>query len=108
MAETSKSIERKIHEVKNSLENARARVPKHDIPGALMAEIDELEEELADLQAKVIAPLSIDDKIKEAESQLENAQSRVPKHDIPTALMFEIDELEEELDRLRTLRDAEL
>jgi len=100
MAETSKSIERKI-------QDARARVPKHDIPGALMAEIDELEEELADLQAKVVTPLSLDDKIKEAESQLANAQSRVPKHDIPTALMFEIDELEEELDRLRTLRDAE-
>ena len=106
MAETSKSIQQKIQEVKNQLENARARVPKHDIPGALMAEIDELEEELAELQAQVSTPKSIDDEIKQVENQLANARSRIPKHDIPTALMFEIDEFEEELDRLKALRDA--
>ncbi len=107
MAKTSKSLKLQIQKVKSDLENVRARVPKHDIPGALMAEIDELEEELERLQAAEGTPKSIANQIKEAEIQLENAMSRMPKHDIPNALMIEIDELEEELDRLRDLMDAE-
>ena len=106
MPKTSKSIKQQISDVKSQLENARARVPKHDIPGALMAEIDELEEELERLQATEGKPTSIADQIKQAENQLANAMSRMPKHDIPNALMVEIDELEEELDRLRSLRDT--
>lgn len=71
-----------------------------------MAEIDELEEELEILTAKARTPVSLEDQIKEAEMQLENANSRLPKHDIPSALMAEIDELEEDLERRRALRDA--
>jgi DNA repair ATPase RecN len=107
MTDRSELNEQKLQEVINRLENARARIPKHDIPAALMAEIDELEDELAELQAANKTPISLEDQIKLAESQLANATSRLPKHDIPTALMQEIDELEEELDRLRALRDAE-
>ena len=106
MADPSKQINKRLQEVKSSLENARARIPKHDIPAALMAEIDELEAELADLQAKVGKPKTIDDKIKEVESQLANARARIPKHDISNALMMEIDELEDELSRLKASRDA--
>jgi DNA repair ATPase RecN len=107
MTDRSKSKEQKLQDVKGRLENARARVPKHDIPAALMAEIDELEEELAELQSKVSEPQSLDDQITEVEKQLANAKARIPKHDIPAALMFEFDELEEELDRLKAMRDAE-
>jgi DNA repair exonuclease SbcCD ATPase subunit len=106
MVKPLNAIEQKIREVRKSLENARARIPKHDIPPALMAEIDELEEELTRLQAAAVAPASIDTQIKEVEIQLANATARLPKHDIPSALMAEIDELEEELTRLHALRDA--
>ena len=106
MTKTPKSMDQQLRDVQDRLENARARIPKHDIPGALMAEIDELEEELVDLQAAMGTPTSIDDQIKQAETQLANAKSRIPKHDIPTALMFEIDELEEELERLRELQNS--
>lgn len=106
MDEKLQSIQQKIRKVKSDLENARARVPKHDIPGALMAEIDELEEKLAELQGQLNTPESLSVEIKRVEAQLANARSRMPKHDIPPALMQEIDELEEELERLKAQRAA--
>jgi hypothetical protein len=47
------ATQRRIAQVKERLANARARIPKHDIPAALMAEIDECEQELARLQASM-------------------------------------------------------
>ena len=49
----SQAMQRRIAEIKERLANARARIPKHDIPAALMAEIDECEQELAQLQASM-------------------------------------------------------
>ncbi len=43
--------QRQIAEIKQRLADARSRIPKHDIPAPLMAEIDELEQELARLEA---------------------------------------------------------
>ena len=42
----------------------------------------------------------------ELEQQLEDARARIPKHTPPAALMAEIDELEEELERLQSLPEA--
>jgi hypothetical protein len=38
------------------LAEANARIPKHDVPAALIAEIDDLEEELARLRAQRKTP----------------------------------------------------
>jgi uncharacterized coiled-coil DUF342 family protein len=95
----------RLAEVKQQLSEARARIPKHTPPPALMAEIDELEEELARLQEQ-LRPKSVSEQIEELEEQLAEATARIPKHTPPPALMAEIDEMEEELERLRAARDA--
>lgn len=102
----AKSIHEQIKEAEQQLANARARVPKHDIPAALMAEIDEFEEALSDLRALTKTPQSLEAQIKEVQQQLENARARIPKHSAPPALMVEIDELEEELMHLQALCGA--
>jgi cob(I)alamin adenosyltransferase len=99
------AAQRRIAETKNRLADARARVPKHDIPAALMAEIDELEEELARLECAQNRR-SVPERIAEIQQRLTDARARIPKHDIPTALMAEIDELEQELARLESLRSG--
>jgi chromosome segregation ATPase len=96
------NIAEQIAQLKQRLAEANARIPQHDIPAALIAEIDELEEELARLQASV-DPLEL--QIAELEQRLAEAKARVPKHSIPAALIAEIDELDEELERLRAQRD---
>jgi len=97
------ATQRRIAEVKDRLANARARIPKHDIPAPLMAEIDECEQELARLEAAQAAR-SVQERIAEVKDRLANARARIPKHDIPAALMAEIDECEQELARLESLR----
>jgi len=61
-----------------------------------MTEIDDLEIELERLKR-----VQAGGQIAELEQRLEEARARVPKHDIPPALMAEIDEMEETLARLR-------
>ena len=100
----NKTIAEQIAQVKERLAEAKTRVPKHDVPAALIAEIDELDEELERLQAKADAdPIAV--QIAELEQRLAEAKARVPKHSVPGALIAEIDELDEELERLRALRD---
>jgi hypothetical protein len=103
--ENPNSIQAQIAEVKQRLAEAQARVPKHDVPAALIAEIDELDEELERLRALAGAD-PLEAQIAALEHQLKEAQARVPKHDVPAALIAEMDELDEELERLRSLRDA--
>jgi len=98
------SLQDQIAQVKQRLAEARARVPKHDVPAALIAEMDDLEEELERLQAQ--ARNDLETQIAQVEQQLAEARARVPKHSIPAALVAEIDELDEELERLRALRNA--
>jgi hypothetical protein len=106
MEETgSGSIREQIAVIRQRLSEARARIPKHTPPPALMAEIDELEEELERLQ-ELVRPKSVSEQIKALQKQLAEARARIPKHTPPPALMIEIDELEEELERLRAIRDA--
>jgi polyhydroxyalkanoate synthesis regulator phasin len=104
-ADDPKSLEKRIAETAQRLEEARARIPKHTPPAALMAEIDELEEELEHLRAQA-RPKSLEERLAEAEERLEEARSRIPKHTPPAALMVEIDELEEEVEDLRSQLDA--
>ena len=104
-AEDPKSLRQKIVEVKRQLADVRARVPKHDVPAALIVEIDELDEELERLQS-LAKPKSVDEQIAEVEQRLADVRARVPKHDVPAALVAEMDELDEELERLQALRDA--
>ena len=85
------SLQEQIAEVKKRLEDARARVPKHDVPAALIAEMDELDEELERLQS--LSKSSIEAQIAAAEQRLAEAKARIPKHDVPAALIAEIDEL---------------
>jgi hypothetical protein len=96
------SAQDQIAQVKQRLADARARVPKHDVPAALIAELDDLEEELERLQAQARSDLEA--QIAEVEQQLAEAKARIPKHDVPAALIAEMDELDEELERLRSLR----
>jgi ribosomal protein L29 len=105
MMSTDQAAQRRIAEIKNRLADARARIPKHDTPRALIAEIDELEEELARLESAGRSR-SIPERIAEVKQRLADARARTPKHDIPAALMAEIDELEQELTRLRASDDA--
>ena len=104
-ADDPKSLEKRIAETEQRLEEARARIPKHTPPAALMAEIDELEEELEYLRGQA-RPKSLEKRLAEAEERLEEARSRIPKHTPPAALMVEIDELEEEVAELRSQLDA--
>ena len=52
MTERERSLEERITEVERKLENAQARIPKHSPPVALLIEIDELEDELAELRKR--------------------------------------------------------
>jgi polyhydroxyalkanoate synthesis regulator phasin len=103
--EHPQALERRIAETKARLEEARARIPKHTPPTGLMAEIDQLEEELERLHAR-IRPKTLGEQLAEAEGQLEDARSRIPKHTPSPALMAEIDELEERVAGLRSQLDA--
>jgi uncharacterized membrane-anchored protein YhcB (DUF1043 family) len=96
-------VQKQIAALKQRLEEARARIPKHTPPPALMAEIDEMEEELAGLQAQ-LKPKTVEEQIAALKQRLEEARARIPKHDAPAALMLEIDELEEELEELQSLK----
>ena len=96
MTDQDRSIKERIAEVQRKLANAQSRIPKHSPPVALLEEIDELEMELAKLQAP-----SLDARIADVERRLANAQSRIPQHSPPVALLVEIDELEDELAALR-------
>jgi hypothetical protein len=99
----SENLAKQIADVKQRLAEANARVPKHDVPAALIAQIDELDEELERLQALANAnPLDL--KIAELEQRLADANARIPEHDVPAALIAEIDELDEELEQLRAQR----
>ncbi len=103
MTSTDQAAQRRIAEIKNRLADARARIPKHDIPAALMAEIDELEKELARIESAGRSQ-SVPERIADIRQRLADARARIPKHDIPAPLMAEIDELEQELARLESLR----
>jgi uncharacterized coiled-coil DUF342 family protein len=103
MTTLNESLQEQIAQVKQRLAEAQARVPKHDVPAALIAEIDELDEELERLLAQANAD-PLEAKIAELEQRLAEAQARVPKHDVPAALIAEIDELDEELEELRAQR----
>jgi DNA repair exonuclease SbcCD ATPase subunit len=96
MNEQAGSIEAQIDAVQQRLTEARARIPAHSTPAALMAEIDDLEVELERLKR-----VQAQDEIADLERRLAEASARVPKHDIPPALMTEIDEIEERLAQLR-------
>jgi len=96
------ALQRQIQETEKQLAEARARIPKHDVPAALILEIDELDEELARLRA--LAQESIDGQIARVEAQLAEVKARVPKHDVPASLIVEMDELDEELAHLRAQR----
>jgi polyhydroxyalkanoate synthesis regulator phasin len=105
MSKGTGSLQDQIASVKQRLSEARARIPKHTPPPALMVEIDELEEELAGLEA-LVRPKTVEEQIAEVQQQLSEARARIPKHTPPPALMVEIDELEEELARLQALKGA--
>jgi DNA repair exonuclease SbcCD ATPase subunit len=103
--EPTEEIRKQIAQVSQRLAEANARIPKHDVPAALIAEIDDLEQELERLQTLTNAdPLEI--RIAELEERLAEARARVPKHSVPGALIAEIDELDEELEGLRAQRKA--
>lgn len=104
MPERAQPIEEQIAAVERQLDDARARVPKHDVPAALILEIDELDEELARLRS--LAKRSLEDRIAAVREKLRDARARIPKHTPPRGLMAEIDELEEELLRLESQRPA--
>lgn len=42
-----------------------------------------------------------DDKLKQLEKQIADLKSRWPAHSVPPAMLQQLDELEEELDRLK-------
>lgn len=105
MSQGTASVQKQIEELVERLQDARARIPKHTPPAALMAEIDEMEEELERLRA-LLKPKSVKEQIAELEERLQDARARIPKHTPPAALMAEIDEMEEELERLRALPEA--
>jgi polyhydroxyalkanoate synthesis regulator phasin len=94
------ALKKEIAELKQRLTEARARIPKHDVPPALMAEVDEMEEELAALQAQ-LKPKTLEEQIADVEQRLADARARIPAHTPPAALMAEIDELEERLAELQ-------
>jgi chromosome segregation ATPase len=101
----SNSLQEQIAQVKQRLKDVRARVPKHDVPAALVAEMDDLEEELQRLEAQVRDDLGT--RIAELEQRLAETKARVPKHDVPAALIAELDEIDEKLEHLRSLRAAQ-
>ena len=100
MGKSQAALEKEIAALEQQLKDARARIPKHTPPPTLMAEIDELEENLAELQAQ-LSPKTLEEQITDVEQRLKDARARIPKHTPPAALMAEIDELEEELEELK-------
>lgn len=56
-------------------------------------------------QPEEAAPL--EERIRELEGRLADARARLPKHTPPVAIFVQIDELEQELARLRQQRDQE-
>ena len=98
------NLAKQIAKVEQRLAEAKARVPKHDVPAALIAEMDELDEELERLQALANAD-PLEARIAELEQRLADANARIPEHSVPAALIAEIDELDEELEQLRAQRD---
>ena len=100
MGKSQAALEKEIADLKQRLQEARARIPKHDVPPALMAEVDEMEEELAALRAQ-LEPKSLKEQIADVKQRLADARARIPKHTPPPALMAEIDELEEKLAELQ-------
>lgn len=103
MGKSQAALEKEIADLKQRLQEARARIPKHDIPPGLMTEVDEMEEELATLRAQ-LEPKSLKEQIADVRQRLADARARIPKHTPPPALMAEIDALEEELAELRARR----
>lgn len=103
MGKSQAAIEKEIADLKQRLQEARGRIPKHDVPPGLMAEVDEMEEDLAILQAQ-LKPKTLEEQIADVEQRLKDARARIPKHTPPAALMAEIDELEEELEELEEKR----
>lgn len=95
------SAHRRIAELESRLAEARARLPKHDPPPALIAEIDDLDSELARLRQETAQP-TLAEQIALVQERLDGARARLPRHTIPPALMAEIDALEAELIRLRS------
>ena len=104
-AEGSDAMQKRIRELEKQLAEARARIPKHDVPAALIEEIDDLDEELARLRPAAV-PKSIEDQIAEVKARLAEAQARVPKHSVPAALIAELDELDEELAQLQAREES--
>ena len=100
MGKSQEALEKEIKDLTQRLQEARARIPQHDIPPGLMAEVDEMEEELAALRAQR-EPQTLEEQIADVEQRLKDARARIPKHTPPPALMAEIDELEEELAELQ-------
>jgi len=102
--EETTSIQKQIAELEKQLADTRARVPKHSVPAAVIAQIDELDEELERLRSR--KQESLHAQIASTEKRLADVRARVPKHDIPAALVQEMDELDEELAHLRSLLDT--
>lgn len=102
--EGTTSIQKQIEELEKKLADTRARVPKHSVPAAVIAQIDELDEELERLRSR--KQESLLEQIASTEKRLADVSSRVPKHDLPAALVQEMDELDEELAHLRSLLDT--
>jgi len=102
--EASQTLQEQIAEVKRKIADARGRVPKHSVPAAVVAQLDELDAELERLQSRKEEILR--EQIASTEKRLADVRARVPKHDIPAALVQEMDDLDEELARLRSLLDA--
>lgn len=50
---TDDARERRIRELKEGIEDLRARLPKHSVPAAMLIELEDLEEELEELEAGV-------------------------------------------------------
>ena len=102
--EETASIQKQIAELEKKLADTRARVPKHSVPAAVIAQIDELDEELERLRSR--KQESLREQIASTEKRLADVRARVPKHDVPAALVQEMDELDEELAHLRSLLDT--
>jgi len=52
---SSGNVEERIEELEKRLEELKARWPKHSVPPSMMAELEELEEELEMLRAQARA-----------------------------------------------------
>ena len=52
------------------------------------------------------APVPLDERIRRVERKLADATARLPRHSVPAAMLIEIEDLEQELERLRQERDA--